>query len=100
MPKSLDKVMDKSNPSGDHVVPGVSLRNGPVDDMDIDIPQANGVHTNGTGSGKRKSRSSAGDGKTYKEASTEEGEDDEDKPLVCRSPVSHPHGCYTTMLQH
>ncbi|KAI9720062.1 MAG: hypothetical protein M1812_003189 [Candelaria pacifica] len=88
IPKSLDKALDKSNPSGKHVIPGVSLRNGPVDEIDIEAPETNGVRANGTGSGKRKSRPGATNGKTYKEASTGEGEDDEDKPLNKRRRTS------------
>ncbi|KAI9790201.1 MAG: DNA topoisomerase 1 [Candelina submexicana] len=88
IPKSLDKAMDKSNPSGKHVIPGVSLRNGPMDEMEIDAPKTNGAQTNGTGSGKRKSRSSVSNGKTYKEASVEGGEDEGDKPLNKRRRTS------------
>lgn len=74
IPKSVDQTMDKQIPSNGHVEPGVSIRMGPVEEMDIDTPPANG-----TSNGKRKARSSLTNGKTYKEASSS---DDDDKPLV------------------
>jgi DNA topoisomerase-1 len=74
IPKSVDKTMDKQTPSNGHVEPGVSIRMGPVEEMDIDTPPANG-----TSNGKRKARSSLSNAKTYKEASSS---DDDDKPLV------------------
>jgi DNA topoisomerase-1 len=63
--------MDAEIPSGDHVEPGISIRNGP---MDVDEAPTNGAN------GKRKSRGSLtnGNSKTYKEASSSEDE----KPLV------------------
>ena len=71
---AADKAMDqKSTPNG-HANPGVSIRNGPVDDMDVNSPQVNGNLN-----GKRKTRASLTNGKTYKEASSSE---DDDKPLV------------------
>jgi hypothetical protein len=75
IPKSLDQTMDKQIPSNGHVEPGVSIRMGPVEEMDIDPPP-----TNGTSNGKRKARSSLTNGRTYKEASS--SDDDDDKPLV------------------
>jgi len=66
--------MDKQIPSNGHVEPGVSIRMGPVEEMDIDAPPANG-----TSNGKRKARNSLTNGKTYKEASSS---DEDDKPLV------------------
>lgn len=72
--KTIDKAMDKELPSNGHVEPGVSIRMGPVEDMDVDTPQTNG-HVNG----KRKARSSMTNGRSYKEASSSE---DDDKPLV------------------
>ena len=84
IPKSLDRAMDKANPSNHHVEPGISLRNGPIDEMDVDAPVHNGhasnEHTNGHINGKRKSRPSMSNGKSYKDASNESDEDD--KPLV------------------
>jgi DNA topoisomerase-1 len=62
--------MDVETPSSDQVQPGISIRNGP---MEVDEPQ-----TNGNAHGKRKSRGSLPNGKTYKDASSEE----DDKPLV------------------
>lgn len=67
--------MDKANPPAAHGAPGISIRNGPVDEMDIDEPVVNG-----NAKGKRKARSGLGNGKTYKEASEED--DEEGKPLV------------------
>lgn len=69
-----DKAMDKEIPSTGHVEPGISIRMGPVDDMDVDEPA-----TNGNANGKRKARSSITNGKTYKDDSSS---DDDDKPLV------------------
>ena len=84
VPKSLDKAMDKAIPSSNHVEPGISLRNGPVDEEDVDAPTHNGSTSNGIVNGhvngKRKSRQSMSNGQTYKEASSENDEDD--KPLV------------------
>ena len=79
IPKSLDKALDRSNPSGNHAQPGISIRNGPMQEMDIDeeVPKTNGV------AGKRKSRSSIGNQKSYKE---ETSDTDEDKPLVRTQP--------------
>jgi DNA topoisomerase-1 len=71
--KEEDREMDAQVPSNGHVEPGISIRMGPVDDndkMDVDAPETNG---------KRKSRSSVTNGKSYKDASSSE---DDDKPLV------------------
>lgn len=70
--------MDKANPPAVHGAPGISIRNGPVNEMDIDEPE---VSSNANG--KRKARSSMGNGKSYKEASEED--DEEGKPLVRHS---------------
>lgn len=67
--------MDKANPPAVHGAPGISIRNGPVDEMDIDEPVVKG-----NANGKRKARSSVGNGKSYKEASEED--DEEGKPMV------------------
>lgn len=71
--KAEDKAMDKQVPSNGHVEPGISIRMGPVDDMDVDAPATNGAN------GKRKARGSLSNGKTYKDASSSE---EDDKPLV------------------
>lgn len=76
IPESVDKSMDKANPPVANGAPGISIRNGPVDVMDVDEPK-----TNGHASAKRKSRGSLGNGKTYKEASDEDEGDKE--PMVC-----------------
>ena len=67
--------MDKANPIPANAAPGISIRNGPMDEMDVDGPELNG-HT----STKRKARTSLTNGKSYKEASDEDNEDEE--PLV------------------
>ena len=67
IPKSVDKAMDKANPPAIHGAPGISIRNGPADEMDIDEPTMNG-----NANGKRKVRGSMGNVKSYKEASDEE----------------------------
>jgi hypothetical protein len=72
--KDEDKAMDKQLPSNGHVEPGISIRMGPVDPMEVDAPA-----TNGNANGKRKARNSITNGKTYKDASSSE---DDDKPLV------------------
>ena len=76
IPESLDKAMDRENPPVKNGAPGISIRNGPVDEMEIDGPEVNGK-----GSSKRKSRGSMSNAKSYKEA-TDEEEDDDEKPLV------------------
>ena len=73
--EGVDKKMDKANPPAAHAAPGISIRNGPVDEMEIDGPVLNG-----NANGKRKARRSMGNVKSYKEASEEDGE--EGKPLV------------------
>lgn len=66
--------MDDTDASMTDLNPGVSVRNGPIDDdMDVDAPTTNG---NGI---KRKSSMN---GKSYKDAT--ESEDEDDVPLVCR----------------
>jgi DNA topoisomerase-1 len=71
--KAEDKAMDEQVPSNGHVEPGISIRMGPVDAMDVDAPATNGAN------GKRKARASLTNGKTYKDASSSE---EDDKPLV------------------
>lgn len=72
--------MDRANPPAKNAAPGISIRNGPVVEMDIDGPSINGVEINGRDSGKRKARNSIGNRKSYKEATDED--DDDEKPLV------------------
>ena len=74
IPKSLDKAMDRANPDAKNAAPGISIRNGPLEEMDIDESEIRGPETNG----KRKSRHS--NAKTYNESSED---DEDDKPLVC-----------------
>lgn len=80
IPKSLDKTMDKAYPSGNDVQPGISLRNGPVEEMDVDEPPTKGGRANGIVNGKRKGRQTLSNGKSYKDATSDE---EDDKPLVC-----------------
>lgn len=78
IPKSVDKAMDRILPSGAHTEPGISIRNGPAEEMELDEPIAQESKAKGAVTGKRKSRTSAV--KTYTETST--ASDDDDKPLV------------------
>ena len=83
IPKSVDRALDKSFPSGNGLKPGISIANGPVTEMDIDEQPVNGVQTNGAVIGKRKSRASLGNAaKSYKEAT----DDEDDQPLVRSNP--------------
>lgn len=81
--KSDDRAMAEGTPSNGHVEPGISIRMGPVEDMDIDQPV-----TNGNANGKRKSRGSLTNGKSYREASSSE---EDDKPLVRSMSGSYEH---------
>jgi len=72
--------MDKETASNRDVHPGISVRMGPVEEMDVDGADGHTLHANGVANGKRKSRGSLTNGKSYKEASS--SEEDEDKPLV------------------
>ena len=72
IPASLDKQMDKQTPSNGHVMPGVSIRNGPVTE-DTKMPDVNGA-----ASAKRKARESMAR-PNYAESESS----DDDKPLVC-----------------
>ncbi len=72
--------MDRANPSADTVQPGISLRYGPLEEMDVDELPTKGMQTNSNVTGKRKARQGLSNGTTYKEASSDE---EDDKPLVC-----------------
>ena len=76
--------------SSKQVDPGVSVRNGPVEEMDIDKPVANGA-TNG----KRKSRNSLQNGKSYKESSS----DEDDKPMVRCILVPYEAVCADSLIE-
>ena len=76
IPKSVDKAVGQSS-KNDQVKPGISVRYGPVDDIKKGGPATNGA-VNGVAA-KRKSRSSIGNSKSYKEASSES---EDDRPLV------------------
>lgn len=72
--------MDKENPSNGTLHPGVSVRMGPVEDMDVNGEQKDAAHVNGAVNGKRKSRTGATNGKSYREASS--SDEDDEIPLV------------------
>ena len=72
--KAVDKALDAQIPSNGPVNPGISIRMGPVDDMEVDEPV-----TNGNANAKRKARTSIPNAKSYKDASSSE---DDGKPLV------------------
>ncbi|QDS67785.1 hypothetical protein FKW77_006614 [Venturia effusa] len=83
IPKSVDKAMDKANPSNGDLNAGISIRNGPiVEAMDVDEPAP---PTNGASNGKRKSRTSVQ--QKYKEETDSE---DEDVPLSKKRKTSTP----------
>ncbi|KAL1618095.1 DNA topoisomerase 1 [Neofusicoccum ribis] len=83
--KSVDSAMDRQGPATNghngQLEPGISIRMGPVTEMDVDEPATNGV-----ANGKRKSRASI-NGKGYKEASSS---DEDDKPLSKRRKTASP----------
>ncbi|ERF73672.1 DNA topoisomerase 1 [Endocarpon pusillum Z07020] len=83
IPKSVDAALDKANPSKDHVQPGISIRNGPMEDHDHHMPDVNGVEINGSTS-KRKSRGSLAK-PSYAEA---ESSDEDNQPLSKRQRTS------------
>ncbi|KAL8972298.1 MAG: hypothetical protein Q9183_000627 [Haloplaca sp. 2 TL-2023] len=77
IPKSLDNAMDTSNKPAKHAAPGISIRNGPVEDTTA----INNAEMNG----KRKARASMSNGVSYKD----ESDDPEDSiPLNKRRRVS------------
>lgn len=63
--------MDRANRVSKNAAPGTSIRNGPVEEMEIDGAS--------NGKSKRKARESLINGKSYKETS---GSEEDDKPLV------------------
>lgn len=76
--KDDDRALDKSASRARPAPPGLSIRNGPIDDDSMDVDAA----TNGT---KRKSRSSIGKAVNYKDDS----DDSDGAPLVCQSPPGY-----------
>ncbi|KAI9802209.1 MAG: hypothetical protein M1825_002930 [Sarcosagium campestre] len=82
IPKSLDKALDAAQPSSNGHAIGISIRNGPLDAMDVDLEPS---HQNGTGGSKRKSRQGLHSGPNYKD----ETSDSDDKPLNKRRRVSN-----------
>ncbi|TVY60722.1 DNA topoisomerase [Lachnellula suecica] len=78
--KAQDKAMEKAGSKAKNVAVGISVRNGPVDEMDIDEPLTNG-------NAKRKSRGSTSKAVNYNDSP--EGESDEDAvPLAKRQKTS------------
>ncbi|KAG8526991.1 uncharacterized protein KY384_008420 [Bacidia gigantensis] len=77
IPKSVDRALDKAQPATNGAV-GISVRNGPVVEMEVDEPQLNG-----NTSSKRKARPSQT--KSYEEATSDS---DEDAPLSKKRRVS------------
>lgn len=65
--------MDKQLQTNGHVDSGISIRNGPVEEMDVDQPP----QTNGVGNTKRKARNSVTNGrrKSYREDSSSESDE-------------------------
>ncbi|OQN99476.1 hypothetical protein B0A48_14454 [Cryoendolithus antarcticus] len=74
--KATDAAMDREVPTHNGVAPGVSMAMGPVTEMDIDEPITNG-HAAGS-----KRKASLGKGKSYKDDSG--SDDDDDVPLTKR----------------
>lgn len=89
IPKTVDDAMDKAIPSTAHVQPGISIRNGPMEDHDHHMPDLNGVEWNGSTS-KRKSRGSLVK-PSYAEAGSSDGDEE---PLVCLSSVQCAHSVF------
>lgn len=81
---SVDKAMDRAMPSNGAVMPGISIRNGPMEEVDSPMPDANGVDKNGAGPVKRKGRESL-TRPSYAESESSE----DDKPLVGSFEVIH-----------
>lgn len=54
--------MDRES-DGEGNATGISLKNGPLEQMDIDEPKVNGVINDGVTAGKRKARQSLSNGK-------------------------------------
>lgn len=82
--KSTDATMNGSGDTNGSAAPGISIRNGPIEDEDTEMANAaDGV--NGRAASKRKSRPSAGN-KSYIDPESSE----DDKPLVC---ISSPRAC-------
>jgi DNA topoisomerase-1 len=76
----MDKAMDKAGAKA-NVPVGISVRNGPVDEMDVDEPLTNGA-------AKRKSRGSTSKAVNYNVDGSEGESDDDAVPLVCADPVA------------
>lgn len=78
--------MDKANPTPKNAAPNISIRNGPVLELQVDGPSVNALGSNGRDNGKRKARSSTGNRKSYKD---ETDEDEDEKPLVRQCDPQH-----------
>ena len=95
-PKSPEVIMEDGGPTTNgHVDPGVSIRFGPVEDKDVKMEDEEG---DALLAGKRKSRTSVGEKKSYAEAESSE----EDEPLVrlppLRDDLRHSHCDHTVAL--
>ncbi|KAI9828691.1 MAG: DNA topoisomerase 1 [Thelocarpon impressellum] len=80
IPKSLDTAMDEADPPHNGVRPGISIRNGPLEKMELDPPATNGANI-----GKRKARESITKAMNYNESTSDE---EDDKPLSKRRRTS------------
>ena len=81
--ETVDRAMDRAVPPNGDVLPGISIRNGPVQEVDTPMPDANGVEANG-GPAKRKIRESLMK-PSYADAETSE---EDDKPLVWTADIN------------
>ena len=81
--ETVDKAMDRAVPPSGDVLPGISIRNGPVQEVDTPMPDANGVGANG-GPAKRKGRENLAK-PSYADAETSK---EDDKPLVWTADIN------------
>jgi len=70
--------MEKAIPGNGRVMPGLSIRNGPLEEIDTPMLDLNGIEANGAGLPKRKAR----EGLAQLSYAETESSDDDDKPLV------------------
>ncbi|KAF1817598.1 topoisomerase I [Eremomyces bilateralis CBS 781.70] len=87
--KTKDRILgaktDRRPSTNGTAYPGVSIRHGPVDE-DGDSPMKDPSHVNGAALGKRRSRGSLTNGKSYKDLS--DSEEADNKPLTKRRKTS------------
>jgi DNA topoisomerase-1 len=77
--------MDKADAKTDYAPAGVSIRNGPVNEMDVDTPITNGTS-------KRKARTSTSKSVNYNVDSSEGDSDEDAVPLVRQAPTACSYG--------